>query len=124
MALPSPLPVVQGSRVYYGPELQSEQFLIVPGTSDYVTNGYVITAAQCRLKNIQWADTAGLNATASGFTGIPVFAFAQIGAVAGGAGFTGYSQFLFKVLVVTTGLEAVAGANLAGAIWQLTIAGY
>lgn len=124
MALPNPLPIVQGSRIVYGPELQQETFLIVPGTSDYVTGGYVITAAQCRLLKIQYADTSGMNATASGFTPVPVFAFVQIGAVATGAGFTGYSQFLFKVLVVTTGVEVGNGANLAGCVWQLQVGGY
>src|ERR1035441_437655 len=101
MALPNPLPLVQGSRVLLGIDLQEETFLIVPGTSDYVTNGYPITAAQCRLKSIQQAWVSGGNATAfpanSGWYAVTVFALTQMGAVAAGAGFTGYSQFLFKV---------------------------
>src|SRR5882724_2655678 len=105
MALPNPLPIVQGSRVLQGVELQQETFLIVPGANDYVTGGYVITAAQCRLKNIQQAWVAGQNAASTGFDAFCVFVLAQMGAVQGGAGFTGYSQFLFKVNVVTTGVE-------------------
>ncbi len=125
MALPNPLPAVQGSRVLLGPDLQQESFLIVPGTSDYVTGGYAITNIACRLKNIQSAWVSGANATAvATWVGEPVFAFAQIGAAATGAGFTGYSQFLFYVWVLSTQAQAGSGANLTGAIWQVTVQGY
>ncbi len=125
MALPNPLPEVQGSRVLLGPDLQQDTFLIVPGTSDYVTGGYAITNIACRLKNIQSAWVSGANATAvATWVGEPVFAFAQIGAAATGAGFTGYSQFLFYVWVLSTQAQAGSGANLTGAIWQVTVQGY
>lgn len=125
MALPNPLPAVQGARVLLGPDLQQDTFLIVPGTSDYVTGGYAITNIACRLKNIQSAWVSGANATAvATWVGEPVFAFAQIGATATGAGFTGYSQFLFYVWVLSTQAQAGSGANLTGAIWQVTVQGY
>ncbi len=125
MALPNPLPAVQGARVLLGPDLQQDTFLIVPGTSDYVTGGYAITNIACRLKNIQSAWVSGANATAvATWVGEPVFAFAQIGAAATGAGFTGYSQFLFYVWVLSTQAQAGSGANLTGAIWQVTVQGY
>lgn len=126
MALPNPLPSVQGARQYLGPDCgEQENFLIVPGTSDYVTGGYVITNTAVRMKNITAAWVSGANATAiATWVGQPVFAFAQIGAAATGAGFTGYSQFLFYVYVVTTGAQAASGANLTGAIWQITVQGY
>src|ERR1700690_145857 len=128
MAMNSPLPSVQGSRLLLGIDLQQDTFLIVPGTSDYVTAGYVITNTACRMKNIQSAWISGSNATASpasgGWYGLIVFALAQIGGVSTGQGFTGYSQFLFKVMVASTGVELGAGGNLAGAIWQVTVQGY
>jgi len=125
MALPNPLPAVQGARVLLGPDLQQDTFLIVPGTSDYVTGGYAITNIACRLKNIQTAWVSGANATAvATWNAVPVFAIAQIGGVSTGAGFTGYSQFLFYVYVLSTGSQAGSGANLTGAIWQVTVQGY
>lgn len=125
MALPNPLPVIQGSRVVFGPDLQQETVLIVPGVSDYVTGGYPITSIMCRMKNVQTAWLSGANATAvATWDAQPIFAIAQIGAVAGGAGFTGYSQFLLLVVVQATGLQAANGANLTGAIWQVTVQGY
>lgn len=124
MALPNPLPIVQGSRILHGVELQQETFLIVPGANDYVTNGYPITAAQCRLKNIQQAFVSGQNAASTGFDAFCVFALAQMGAVQAGVGFTGYAQFLFKVLVVTTGVEVANGGQLSGSIWEVTVLGY
>lgn len=124
MSLPNPLPGIQGSRIFHGPDLQEDSFLIVPGTSDYVTNGYVITAIAARMLKIQRAWVSAFNATATGYTPQCVFPIAQMGAVAGGAGFTGYSQFLFKLLVVTTGVEVANGANLTGAVWAVTVLGY
>lgn len=124
MALPNPLPIVQGSRLLLGAELQQETFLIVPGVADYPTNGYVITNIACRLRNIQQADIQGMNAAASLYSPLCIFALAQIGAVVGGAGFTGYAQFLFKLLVATTGVEVANGTNLSGAIWAVNVVGY
>ena len=116
--------IVQGSRVALGIDLQQASFLIIPGSSDYVTGGYVLTAQMLTFKGIQSAWVSGANATAiAGWVAVPVFAFAQLGLSASpGAGFTGYSQFLLYVYVVTTGAQN--SANLAGAIWQLTVQGY
>lgn len=129
MALANPLPEVQGSRMVLGPDGGSQAtFLIVPGSADYVTGGYPVTASNCRLKNIQTANVVGGNATAfpasAGWYAEIVFAIAQIGAVATGAGFTGYSQFLFKVYVASTGVELAAAGQLTGAIWMVTVTGY
>jgi len=126
MALTLPLPIVQGSRIVLGPDLQQESFLIIPGTSDYVTNGYVISALQCRLKNLQSAWVSATNATFSpansGWYAQCVFALAQL--ATSGAGFTGYSQFLLKVYVASTGVELASGGNLTGSIIQVTVQGY
>jgi hypothetical protein len=126
MALTTPLPEVQGSRIMQGIDLQQATFLIIPGTSDYVTGGYVITAAACRLKNIQYADITGCNTTAQGYTVLPTFPLAQLSEPAGtaGYGFTGYSQFLFYLAVITTGVQVASGFNLTGTIWQITVMGY
>lgn len=126
MALTTPLPEVQGSRQLIGPDLQAASYLIIPGVSDYVTGGYVITAAGCRLKNIQLASIDGNNATALGWNAYCVFSLAQLTEPAGtaGYGFSGYSQFLFYLAVVTTGVQAGAGSNITGAIWTVTVQGY
>jgi hypothetical protein len=129
MALPNPLPAVQGTRFTLGPDAGwMDTFLIVPGTSDYVTGGYAITAIQCRLKYVTTAWVTGGNATAfpanTGWYAVTVFPIVQYGAVATGAGLTGYSQFLFKVYVASTGVEVGSGGSLAGNVWQVTVTGY
>jgi hypothetical protein len=124
MALPNPIPGVQGARLYLGPDLQEDTFLIVPGTSDYVTGGYVLSNTALRMKNIQQAFVTGANATAQTWGVIPTLAIAQLGGVSTGAGFTGYSQVLFYVYVLATGAQVGSGGNLTGAIWQLTVRGY
>jgi len=123
MALQNPLPRVQESHVLLGLGLQQQTFLIAPGVSDYVTGGYVISSQSCGLKNIQTAWVSGANATAIATWGAqPLFALAQL--ATSGAGFTGYSQLLFYVYVLNGGAQAASGANLTGAIWELTVQGY
>jgi hypothetical protein len=104
-----------------------DTFLIVPGTSDYVTGGYALTATSFRLYptagGIQAAWVSGANATAQTWGVIPTLAIAQMGGVSTGAGFEGYSQLLFYVYVLSTGAQVASGGNLTGAIWQLTVIG-
>jgi hypothetical protein len=127
MALPVPIPGVQNSHALLGPGQQIKSFLIVPGTSDYVTGGYVLTCAQLGFNptyGIQQAWISGANATAvATWNAVPVITFSQIGGVSTGAGFEGYTQILFYVYVLSTGSQAGSGANLTGAIWQLTVIG-
>jgi hypothetical protein len=128
MALTVPYPKVQGSKAYLGPDLQMETVLIIPGTSDYTTNGYIVTAVECGFKMIQSAIVSGGNVTAYPTNptvtryAFPVFPESQL--ATSSQGFTGYSQFLLKVYVGSTGAEAAALANLTGYIWQVTIIGY
>ena len=130
MALQTPYPKVQGSRFLLGPDLQGETILIIPGTSDYTTNGYVITAVEAGLKMIQQAIVTGGNATAyaaaAATWAIPVFPETQLNSAATlpGSGFTGYSQFLLKVIISSTGAEVGNGGNLTGYVWQVMILGY
>lgn len=118
--------LVQGARAMFGPDLLQDSKLCIPGTSDYVTGGYVISNTLAGFKNIQSAWVSGTNSTFSpantGWYAVCVFALAQVGT--GGSGFTGYSQFLLKVYVASTGVEAASGTNLTGAIIQVTIQGY
>jgi hypothetical protein len=113
---------VQDSRAEYSVGLQQESFLLIPGTSDYVTGGYPVTTTLTGFKNIQLASIDGENATALGWDAYCVFPLAQVGT--GGPGFGGYLQFLFYLAVVTTGVQAANGANISGAIWVVTIQGY
>jgi len=119
---------IQGSKFYLGPDLVGDAKLIVPGTSDYVTGGYAITAQLCGFGHLQQAWVSGGNSTAfpssGGWYAVCVFPIVQFGAVATGAGFTGYTQFLFKVYVASTGVEAASGTNLTGNVWSVMLLGY
>lgn len=113
---------VQGSRVDLGIDLQEDTKLLSPGTSDYVTGGYVLSSALLGFKAIQQVIITGANATAiATWAAQPVAALATL---TGGGAFTSYSQFLFYVYVLSTGAQAASGANLTGAIWQITVRGY
>ena len=131
MSLSNPIPAVQGARAVLGPALWMDTFLIVPGTSDYVTNGYVIKSSALRLNptyGIQAAWVSGQNSTAAGYVPQVTLALAQLGATSTGAGFEGYSQLNFQVFVTGTASgdvlnEAANGANLTGCVWLLTVIG-
>jgi len=122
MALANAPVVVQGSRVDLGLGLVESSWLIVPGTSDYVTGGYAITATMLGYSLLQQAWVSEANATATGYEAFCVFALAQL--AGSSMGETGYSQFLFKVDVVTTGSQVGSGGNLAGCKWAVTVRGF
>jgi hypothetical protein len=114
---------VQDSRALLGLGLEQKSWLLVPGTSDYVTGGYVVSAQNVGLGHIQSAWVSGLNATAiATWEFVPVFAFAQLSTSS--AGESGYSQFLLYAYVLSTGAQAASGANLTGSIVQVTVQGY
>lgn len=119
---------VQESRVLLGLGLQQRTVLAVPGTSDYVTGGYAITTTLTDFAKLQSAWVSGGNSTmfpaSAGWYAVCVFPIVQFGAVVAGAGFTGYSQFLLKVYVASTGVELASGGNLTGAVIQLTLQGF
>jgi hypothetical protein len=131
MALPNPIPAVQGARIVLGPAIWEDTYLIVPGTSDYVTGGYVITALSLRcysVNGIMCAWVSGQNSTAAGYVPQVTLALAQIGATSTGAGFEGYAQLKFQVFLTGTASgdvlnEAGSGANLTGCVWLLTVRG-
>lgn len=138
MALPSPIPAVQGSRIALGPGVWEDTFLIVPGTSDYVntgtigTSGYIISALSLRLNptyGIMCAWVSGNNGTAAGYVAQVYLNITQIGAASTGAGFEGYSQLNFHIFnsPATAGVapltQAANGFNFTGAIWLLTVRG-
>ena len=117
MALPNPIPAVQGSRIALGPGIWEETFVIAPGTSDYPTNGYIITSLALRFSptyGIMCAWVSGQNAAAAGYVPQVTLVLAQIGAVVGGAGFEGYSQLAFQVF-------ASAGFTPAGTVAAPTV---
>jgi hypothetical protein len=138
MSLPNPIPAVQGARIVIGPGIWEDTFLIVPGTSDYVntgtigTSGYIITALALRCyspNGIMCAWVSGNNGTAAGYVPQVYLNIAQMGAVAAGAGFEGYSQLNFQIFnaPAVAGIapltQAASGFNFTGAIWLLTVRG-
>jgi len=133
MALTLPLPEVQGSRIAIGPGIWEATFQIIPGVSDYVTNGYVLSALALRCyspNGIMAAWVSGCNATAQVYFPAPTLALATIASTTTtpAAGFEGYSQVLFAVLWTGPALSGVlaqvgSGQNLTGCIWNLTVRG-
>lgn len=147
MALPNPLPIAQGSRLYLGPDSAAieETFLVNPGFADYVVNGYVITAIQLRLKLIAFAWITGCNVLASGYVPQIEFPLAQLastpilgGGIGGpgqglpfsqtaGAAITGYSQLNFKIFTGAAAqarlTEATVNTNFEGCGWLMTVRG-
>ena len=129
MALTLPLPEVQGSRIAIGSGIWEATFLIIPGTSDYVTNGYVLSALNLRCyspNGIMGAWVSAQNATATGYVPQPTLALAQVGTGVE-SGFEGYAQLLFVVCQQTTSAgplpQVGSGGNLTGCIWALTVRG-
>lgn len=146
MALPNPIPSVQGARLYLGPDSSAieDTFIINPGLSDYPTGGYIITNIQLRLKLISFAWITGFNQEGAGYIPQPEFAMQQLqstilgGAIGGpgqglpfsqtaGSGVTGYTQFFFKVYSpAATGqrlTEVANTTNFLGCGWFLTVRG-
>lgn len=116
---------VQDSRVALGPAAWRETFLIVPGSSDYVTNGYVISGTLTGFKLIRSAALVGMNAAATPYFADCVFVLAQL--ATSSLGFSGYSQFLFKVGTAKSAAsetEVTGSGDLSGCIWQVAIEGY
>jgi hypothetical protein len=118
---------IQGSHSYLGPGLQWKKYLLTPGTSDYTTGGYAITATQLGFLptyGIQSAWVSLANATAAAtWNVIPLVTFVQIGGVATGAGTEGYTQILLYVYVLATGAQVSSGGSLSGSVWQLEVIG-
>ena len=146
MALPNPLPIVQGSRLYLGPDSAAieETFIVNPGQSDYPVNGYVITNIQLRLKLIAFAWITGVNNLGSGYVPQVEFPIAQLastiigGGLGGpgqglpfsqtaGAGITGYTQLNFKIYTGGSAqarlTEATVNTDFLGCGWLLTVRG-
>jgi len=121
MALTLPLPGVPDSRQYLGAGAIQESFLIIPGTSDYPTSGYVLTPAMCRLmRGFQQAWISGCNAAV--ITGawemIPVMTLSLTS--------NSLAQLQTQLnLYVCNGsmVQVSANTNLTGAAWVLTVIG-
>jgi hypothetical protein len=130
MALTLPLPEVQGSRIALGPGVWEATYLIIPGSSDYVTGGYVLSSLNLRCyspNGIMGAWVSGCNAAANGYVVQPTLALAQVG-TGTETGAEGYSQILFWVGWTGTGFSGVlaqigSGGQLSGLIWELTVRG-
>lgn len=119
--------VVQDSRVALGPELWQQNFLLAPGTSDYVTGGYVVTAANVGFKLIQAVDVLNTNTTGLTWIAQALFTFSTMSVTDHGitntVGVSGYSSFNLW-MGTAIGTQANSSANLSGAIWQVMIYGY
>ena len=147
MALPNPIPSVQGARMYLGPDSAAieDTFLINPGANDYPLNGYTLTNIQLRLKLIAFAWISAWNDLAAGYVAQPVFDLRQLastpilgGGVGGpgqglpfsqtaGAGITGYTSFQFAVFSGSSAqarlTQLTTNSNLEGCAWLLTVRG-
>jgi hypothetical protein len=139
---------VQGSRIMLGPDLQEDSVLLIPGTSDYPTQGsggYPITPIMVGFKKVQQAWVTAANPAALGYVPFVNFYIQQLGfsaspgmgesgyptGVASGfpSGWTASTAFGFILQVSTTGapeplVEVTTGYNFSGCIWQVTIRGF
>lgn len=121
MALTTPLPTVPDSRQYLGAGATQESFLIIPGTSDYPTSGYVIKPLDCRLmRGFQTAWITGANAAtiAGPWEIYPIMTLSLLS--------SGAAQLQTQInLYVTNGsmVQVGNGTNLSGATWVLTVIG-
>jgi len=123
MALTTPIPEVPESRQTNAVGCQQATFLLIPGTSDYPTGGYVVSGLQLRMpKGIFSASIDGWNSTANGLGyGFNVIlgmtlASNNIPIVA--------TSFALYAYVLTTSLQVANGQNLSGAIFSVTVQGY
>jgi len=146
MALPNPIPSVQGSRIYLGPDSAAieDTFLINPGANDYPAGGYVLTNIQLRLKLIAFAWVSAANDLAAGYFPQAVLDLRQLASPilgggiggpgqglpfsqTGGAAITGYTQINFKVYTGAAAqarlTELTANSDLEGCGWLLTVRG-
>lgn len=146
MALTLPLPEVPESRTLNGVGSQTATFLVIPGTSDYPTGGYIISAQQCRLQRIIGASVDGGNSTTLGWLpsitiaytlgtnnipNVPTSLAFQVEALVVTAGTSGNAVTLNAgtTLEATGGgtvkqSEIAAATNLTGCIWSITVTGY
>lgn len=146
MALPNPIPSVQGARMYLGPDSAAieDTFLINPGANDYPVGGYVITNIQLRLKLIAFAWISGWNDLAAGYQPQVVFDLRQLssailgGGIGGpgqglpysqtaGSAITGYTQLNFQIRTGAAAqarlTEATVNTDFEGCGWLLTVRG-
>ena len=122
MALTLPLPEVPESRQYNAAGNLVATFLVIPGVSDYVTGGYAITAAQCRMKQIYAVSIDGQNSTvmSNSWDG-----FIVLNCTLSTSGLAlPVTSFNFWVALGTTGVQVAASTNLTGTIWTITVDGY
>jgi len=108
---------IPDSRQMIGPSCVLASFIFAPGSSDYVTGGYVISASALGLGHIYAADTAGLNAASNGT--YYVMTLAQTNPPS-----PGLTQVKLQAFVAATGAEVANAANLSGHIIVGQIWGY
>jgi len=121
---------VQDSRIALGPQLWQENFLLIPGVSDYVTGGYSLTPALFSMGKIQAIDVLNTNTTGLAWVGLALFTFntwtlAQTGGISQTVGASGYTSANFWVgTAYGSSNQVSASTNLTGAIWEVMVYGY
>ena len=73
MALTTPFPEIPESRTVDGIGCQTATYLILPGSSDYVTGGYALSALNLRLTRIHSVFVSGVNAAGAVYLAQIVF---------------------------------------------------
>jgi len=125
MALTNPIPEIPDSRQVNAIGCQQASFLIIPGTSDYPTGGYVISGLQCRMpKGIISVSIDGINTTGNNL-GYIWNAIVNYTLASNGIPIVPTSFNIYVANIVTNVVTQLnAGTNLTGAILSVTVQGY
>lgn len=125
MALTNPIPEVPDSRQYNAIGCQQATFLIIPGTNDYPTGGYVISGLQLRMpKGIVSVSIDGINTTGNNL-GFLFTAVVNYTLSSNGIPIVPTSFNIFGANIVTSVVTQLANnTNLAGMILSITVQGY
>lgn len=97
-------------------------FQLQPGTSDYTTGGYSLTAAQFELGYLAGATICGSNAAGALYEAKPVFPSTSFNQ--GPNSDTPAPSTTFKLLVELAGVEVANGTNLTTMSWLLEVTGW
>jgi hypothetical protein len=115
---------VPDQRQYLGQSATQRVWVLAPGTSDYVTGGYIITAAMVDLLKITGGWIIGQNAAAVTAGYLWAFTLAQTSPP-----IAGLAQIALQALGVTTGTpgvlaDAASAFNFTGVVLTAILLGY
>ena len=107
---------VPDQRQYLGESAEQQVFIMAPGASDYPAGGYVITAAQLKLKLITGAWIIGINAAGITKADLWMFVLAQTSPPVAGLASIILQAFNAVPLADETALHDFSGTVITAAV--------